>query len=60
MSLKQYSKNSFLQKGLCSEFPVFSNINAFHTFTPLRLLKIAGGAWMKSFSLSLSTRVPNA
>jgi hypothetical protein len=52
MSLKQNSENSFLQQGLCSEFRSSSNIHAFHTFTPLRLLKIAGGAWMKSFSLS--------
>jgi hypothetical protein len=57
MSLKQNSENSFLQQGLCSEFRSSSNIHAFHTFTPLRLLKIAGGAWMKSFSLSHSTKV---
>jgi hypothetical protein len=60
MSLKQNYCNPSSPQGLGSMFCPSSNINAFHTFTPLRLHEIAGGAWMKSFPLSYSNKFSNA
>ena len=57
MNIIKNSDTTFSEEVLRNERCSYSNIIAFHTFTTLRLLEYAGGAWMKSFSDSYSLTI---
>ena len=55
MNITKNTSSTSFQTELNSKLFIPSDINAFYTFTPHRLKNNSGGAWMKSFSLSLKT-----